>query len=143
MTSNGVLSIGQYEQYRLLCHGVKDRHEDSIREAAVMLAAITPSNSVLIPIPSHQGFATYMLDIALKIASINGCRVCNCLASAERMKLYDAKMAGANLNIDFHLTSNPSGNLYLIDNCIDTGRTYAAARRLLGDIPMITIATTN
>ena len=108
-----------------------------------MLAAITPTDSVLIPVPSHQGSATYMLDIALQIAAINGCRVCNCLASAERIKLYDAKMAGVNLNIDFYLTKSPSGNLYLIDNCIDTGNTYAAARRLLGDIPMITIATTN
>ena len=141
MTSN-ILSIGRYEQYRLLCHGVKDRDEKSFSEAAALLAAITPPDAVLIPIPSHQGRATYMLDIALQIAAINGCRVCDCLASAERIKLYDAKMAGVNLSIDFHLTKSPTGNLYLIDNCIDTGKTYAAARRLLGDIPMITIATT-
>jgi len=44
--------------------------------------------------------------------------------------------------LGFKLTHRPCGNLYLIDNCVDTGMTYNAASMLI-QAPMITIANTN
>ncbi len=142
MMNSSILSLGEYERYRQLCHGVKDGSERAISDAAVLLSALTPSDSTLIPIPSHCGKATYMLDIALQIAKLKGCTVDPCIVSGERAKLYDIKMAGGQINLDFRLTHTPRGNIYLLDNCVDTGMTYMAASRLLGLVPIITIAKT-
>lgn len=140
---NNILSVGFYNQHKQLCHGVKNGNERAIHDAATMLASITPADAVLIPLPSHYGRATYMLDIAQQVAKIKGCEVDPCIASAERIRLYDAKKMGKTLELGFKLTHRPCGNLYLIDNCVDTQKTYNAACDLLGNIPMITIATTH
>lgn len=140
---NDIIALGKYEQYRQLCHGVKDGNSRAIQEAAMMLSAIIPTNATLVPIPSHYGYATYMLDLALEVAKVNGCSVDNCIVSSERAKLYDLKMKGSSLDIDFRLTHRPCGNLYLIDNCIDTGKTYGAACKAIGCVPIITIGLVN
>ena len=142
MMNSSILSLGEYERYRQLCHGVKDGSERAISDAAVLLSALTPSDSTLVPLPSHHGKATYMLDIALQIAKLKGCTVDPCIVSGERAKLYDIKMAGGQINLNFRLTHTPRGNIYLLDNCVDTGMTYRAASRLLGLVPIITIAKT-
>ena len=142
MMNSGILSLGEYERYRQLCHGVKNGSERAISDAAVLLSTLTPSDSTLIPIPSHCGKATYMLDIALQIAKLKGCAVDPCIVSGERAKLYDIKMAGGQINLDFRLTHTPRGNIYLLDNCVDTGTTYRAASKLIGLVPIITIAKT-
>lgn len=141
MKSNNILALGDYyTSLRELCHGVKDGNARAIREAAQLLLGIVPDCSTLIPLPSHYGVPTYMLDLANLVASKKNCRVDPCIKSCERKKLYDLKMRGQSAYLDFRLTHKPTGNLFLIDNCVDTGTTYEAAKRLLGEIPIITIA---
>lgn len=143
MKKNDIIALGIYEQYRQLCHGVKDGNSTAIQEAATMLASIIPNNATLVPIPSHHGYATYMLDLALQVARVNSCSVDNCIVSSERAKLYDMKMKGLSFYLDFRLLHRPCGNLYLIDNCVDTKRTYNAACNIVGQVPIITIGVVN
>lgn len=143
MKSDNVICLGEYEMFRELCHGVKCGNALAINNAVKLLLEITPSNATLVPIPSHFGTATYTLEIANKIAMIKGCSVYPCIVSPERGRMYDAKKLGKSINLNFVLKNTPSGNIFLFDNCIDTGATYDAATRLIGVVPIITIAKTN
>lgn len=136
-----IISLGKYEQHRQLCHGVKNGNISAIIDAAALLASITPEDSTIIPIPSHYGRPTYTMDIAMHIAKIKNCVVDTCIVGNERKRLYDLKKDNLPIDLNFYITHRPKGNLFLLDNCVDTGTTYRAAKRLL-DIPIITIATT-
>ena len=138
---NNILALGDYyTSLRELCHGVKDGNAKAIREAAKLLSSVVPDCSTLIPLPSHYGVPTYTLDLSNLIAFGKNCKVVPCIVSGGRKKLYDLKMQGQTAQLDFRLAYKPTGNLFLVDNCVDTGATYEAAKRLLGEIPIITIA---
>ena len=140
--NDNILSVGMYEQFRQLCHGVKSGNTKAVNEAAFLLSGITPSNATLVPIPSHYGRTTYTLELAKQIAKLTGCMVDDCLAGPERETLYSLKYRGILTDLGMALLHNPNGNIYLLDNVIDTGHTYRASSRLVGNVPIITIAKT-
>ena len=139
---NKILSVGCYAQYKELCHGVKKCNERALHDAARLLSTITPQGATLVPMPSHYGHATYMLDLALMVAALTNGRVDDCLAGRERISLYQAKKQHIGTDLDMVLTHQPDGRVFFIDNCVDTGMTYNAASMLI-QAPMITIANTN
>lgn len=139
---NDIVCLGFYERFRELCHGVKAGNARAITDAASLLSQIVPTDATLVPIPSHYGRATYTLEIANGISKIVGCHIDDCIVGEERRPLYELKKKGIATKLNFRLMHYPIGNIYLIDNCIDTGTTRLAATSLLGDIPMITISKT-
>ena len=146
MNNNLVTYIADYYTggYRELCHAVKERNERAIIEAAKLLATITPANAVIVPIPNHEGYATYTKHIALEISKINGCKVLDLLFSDKRDTLYNSKLKGSKIALNFQTKSTtPNGNIILIDNVIDTATTYnAACNAMKKQLPLITIAAT-
>lgn len=124
---------------RLIAHLMK--YEDAaLFEAAERMAALIDNEerAVLVPMPSHDGCATYTRKLALLIGSKTGHIVCDCLAGNERESLYQAKKEGRTLPPeDLALWLREGyGNMaeerdvWLIDNVIASGATYRAAAKL-------------
>lgn len=59
------LGAAYTRQISHLAHAVKDGDSDAIDQASLMLAKFVPPKSVLIPIPSHTGEATYTLKLTV------------------------------------------------------------------------------
>lgn len=107
---------------------------DDVRRRAVSLAAkdmaaLVPMDSVLVPIPSHVGYATDTLTLANEVARISGFEVLDVLRSDERESSYEAKKDGRDAEIRFRLTSPlPVGKtIVYVDNIIASGTTARAA----------------
>ena len=110
-----------------MCHRIKDGDAEAIEIASEEMARKVPSNSVLIPIPSHTGRATYTLDLAKAIASKSNSKVLDVLEGVPRETIYSMKKNG---RIDLeslrmHLTEPlPKGKtIVFIDNVVASGTT--------------------
>ena len=135
--SNGleILSVGEYSTYRELCHRVKTGERSSIQEAAHLMAERISflSTRILIPMPSHLGYATDTLRLCNEISSLTGLPVMNALMGNERESLYYLKRNGeevADLSFfGFHLVRDIPAELMpvIVDNVIATGQTMKAA----------------
>ena len=135
--SNGleILSIGDYKAYQDLCHRVKTGERSSIQEAAHLMAERIPFllTSVLIPMPSHLGFATYTLGICNEISNLTGIPVVNALRGKEHESMYYLKRNGIVIPnpsfFGFHLVVDIPADLtpVIVDNVIATGQTMKAA----------------
>lgn len=132
-----------YYQVRHLAHKVKAGDLESIDIAANLLFKYVPSNSILIPIPSHNGRATYTLQLARSIAKKSNSRVLDILSSPEREMLYNIKkknkMNPNNVDLGFSSEYNQkvynllhsARNIILIDNVVDSGTTYKQSKDIL------------
>lgn len=136
---------GAYKKrIRNLCHLVKEGNIVAIDEASLMLAKYVPAGSILIPIPSHEGVATYTLTLARFIAKRSKSKVMNILSSPPRERMYNVKMKNNdvnNVNLNFSGASDEDGNIaktlsnarnvILIDNVVSSGVTYEQAQRII------------
>lgn len=134
-------------QSRAIAHGIKNGDMQSIHTAAERMAALVPDNAVLVPMPSHHGYATQTLKLCMVISAITGCAVVNALEGLPRLTNFEAKKAGRSIkwyDMGFHLvTSLPEGReICVIDNVIDTGNTAMAAVAAIGDCKIIAYAMT-
>lgn len=134
---------GAYRQrIRYLCHLVKEGDIEAIDEASLMLAKYVPVGSILIPIPSHGGTATYTLKLAQFIAKRSKSKVMDILSSPARERMYNLKMQKAdvkNINLNFSAASDDNGrianalanarNVILVDNVVSSGVTYEQAQK--------------
>ena len=135
--SNGleILSVGEYSTYRDLCHRVKTGERSSLQEAAHMMAERISflSTRILIPMPSHLGYATDTLRLCNEISSLTGLPVMNALMGSERESLYYLKRNVEEVPdlsfFGFHLVRDIPAELtpVIVDNVIATGQTMKAA----------------
>lgn len=126
-TDNGV---------REICHLVKDGNNSALYRMAIDMGYCLVSNHlkdcVIIPMPSHYGYATYTLSIAKRISRMIGCEVADILRCKPHKSLYDAKLNGETITsteLGFYLqgeypTDKP---IIIIDNVCDSGTTAFAA----------------
>ena len=136
-----MLTLGDYSLQRELCHRVKTSSLPSLREAASKLAEGLdfPADGLLIPVPSHLGFATDTLLLCNELSRLTGLLVCDVLSCSGHESLYLLKKAGSPLpdcqSLDFRLKSElPSGlRPLLVDNVISTGTTMKAALSAVPD----------
>lgn len=136
---------GEYrKRIRFLCHLIKDGDMDAIDEASVILSKYVPPGSVLIPVPSHNGYATYTLTLANFIAKRSKSKVMDILSSPPRERMYNLKFNKGDVeNIDLQFSADSSNkeqiarilkgarNVILIDNVVSSGITYEQAQKAL------------
>lgn len=133
---------------RKVAHAMKDGVMNAIKEAAYQMADMVPGNAVLVPMPSHLGYATDTLKLCEVIGRITGAPIYNILKGVERKKLYDLKKAGLTVNhynLGFHTTSDlpKDRTVVVVDNVIDTGATARAAAAAIGDCVILAYAKTS
>ena len=134
---------GNYaKRIRYLCHAVKEGDIVAIDEASLIMAKYVPSGSILIPIPSHGGKATYTLKLAQFIAKRSKSKVMDIVSSPSRERMYNLKMKNVNIqnvNLNFTSAADDDGNIanrlssvrnvILIDNVVSSGVTYEQAQK--------------
>ena len=135
-------STAPYLDVQTLAHRVKDGDKESIKEAAQRMAEtinVIPdkNNLVLVPMPSHDGYATYTKTLSEEIAKLTGLPFKDVLTAQPHASLYDFKLANGIHNLPLpsvSLTNDlPEGKIPLIiDNVLDTGTTAYAASQAFG-----------
>ena len=136
-----ILCLGHYSAYSDICHGVKTSFAPVVREAAGMMAAslALPSDGVLIPMPSHLGYATDTLALCKELFELSGLPVMDILRSDPHESVYNLKsrtgFVPSGLHLGFRLTGDvPSGlRPLVVDNVIATGFTMKSALALIPD----------
>lgn len=123
---------------RKIAHGLKKGNEQAIKKAACAMAKNIKAGSVLVPIPSANGYADATLKLALALREVTDekIHVADILFSAPRMSHYLSKKRGIALSIEamaMHVKAHaiPHDKLILVDNVADTGKTIMAARKAL------------
>ena len=129
---------------RKLSKDVKKNDTTAIAIAALLLFQIlTPPNAVLIPVPQSSGKADYTLELANTIRIIRqDCEVMDILSSTPRKKLYDIKKCRTSLtgvrtglkvkeSADCKEALQAHSDIFLLDNVVNTGFTFARARKAL------------
>lgn len=140
--TSACLGAGYHGFIRHLAHEVKSGDNDAIDQASLLMMKYVPANSVLIPIPSHYGYATYTLKLAKFIAKRTKSRVLDIVSSEPRETLYNQKMKGidpSKVNLGFNVTQDErvadilhsARNVILIDNVVDSGATYEHTKELI------------
>ena len=143
-----ILALGDYSAYRDICHKVKTSYRLFLREAAGMMADLLtlPSDGVLIPMPSHLGYATDTLDLCKELSSMTGLPVMDILHGDIRESIHNLKsLTGkipTDISLGFRLTRDvPSGlSPLVVDNVIGTGFTMKAALALIPECIPCTLA---
>lgn len=131
-----------YEFARELAHRVKEGDKDAIHKAATLLWKKIPRGSVLVPIPSHYGVATYTMDLARELGELAHVPVVDALRCSPRDTLYGKKLQGRRpQDIDLGIYSSNdvvtskilsrATNVILVDNVVDSGLTYKASMEKL------------
>ena len=136
-----ILALGDYSAYRDICHKVKTSYRPFLREAAGMMADLLtlPSDGVLIPMPSHLGYATDTLDLCKELSFMTGLPVMDILHGDMRESIHNLKsLTGeipTDISLGFRLTRDvPSGlRPLVVDNVIGTGFTMKNALALIPD----------
>jgi adenine/guanine phosphoribosyltransferase-like PRPP-binding protein len=131
-----------------VARGIKYGDVESILKAAEEMSAFVPDDAVLVPMPSHHGFATQTYKLALAISQHTGTPVADVIRGKLRHTLYETKKNGAKPHfhdLQMYLTSSiPSGRyVVVIDNCIDTGASAMAAASLFKKCTVLAYAMTH
>ncbi len=141
------ITTGNYRKkaHNDLAKEMKQGNSLAIAIAAAEMERYIPDNAVLIPMPSHKGFATYTLELAKRIGELTQTEVCDTLKGSPRKSLYQLKKEGRNprkAKFGFYLTASiPSGKqIIIIDNVVATGTTAAAAATAVGDCVVFALA---
>lgn len=118
--------------YREISHGLKHGDDNAIEVASKQMAKLVPPNSILVPVPSHNGSAECTLKLANAIARVTGSEVVDALKGKSRRSLYEMKKNGEKINSDylgFYLDKpiKSGKNVIFVDNVIATGTTANAA----------------
>ena len=125
-----------------LAHAVKSGDPEAIDTASLLLSRYVPPRSVLIPIPSHDGHATYTLKLAKFIAKRTGAKVLDILKTDARESLYMQKQKGVDIDyvdLGYWIMNTPeigeilksAKNVILVDNVVDSGVTYEQAQKVI------------
>lgn len=144
---SGLFTLGSYSDYKTLCHSLKADDSLAIREAAALMASglVLPQDSILIPMPSHLGYATNTLLLADAISELTGVPVMDALRGNCRCSVYDAKRHGHTVTAEelgFGLKMDVPAGLrpFILDNVVATGLTAGAAIGVLPEASVIALA---
>jgi hypoxanthine phosphoribosyltransferase len=132
-------SVARYSKVQAIARGMKRGEKSSIDRAADLMAGMIAAIGrgrpcVLVPIPGHEGKATYTKQLCDEIGVRTGMRTANILKGNHHIALYHAKkndMKPEGIRIDFLMKSPlPAGvTPIIVDNVLDTGHTAYAALR--------------
>ena len=141
-----IIGARPYMEVRDLCHKVKEGYLEAIKEAAASLAASLPDECILVPVPGHDGRATYTARLATKIwdeMNLSGKKPCyiDALAADPHPSFCELKHRGeptdtVKLNTRILARSKKAVRQHciekgmpviLIDNVVDTGKTARSA----------------
>lgn len=129
---NNLLWLGRHEGWlRYIAHGVKDGDEQCIERAARLFDIMLPNECIVVPMPSHVGYATTMASVCMEI---HGRTYLNILRCAEHESSYSVKKDGfAPEDLEMWLAIadgwRPSMPVFVLDNVICSGVTATAAIR--------------
>lgn len=114
---------------RRLAIAVKNGRRDALVEAAMMMAPLIAECSTVVPMPSHEGMATYMLGLAMEIAKIRpDVRVDDALKSVPHPSMYSVKKGGGRARpVKMWMSADVQGRVVVIDNVISSGATALSA----------------
>ena len=147
-----VLSTGYYysDNRNVVCHAMKGGAHSAILQAAEEMSVLikeVAKDSVLVPVPSHLGYATYTLVLAKEIAKRTGIGVADVLKGERRKSLYEMKASGEVVPSDFLKMyvdgPLPTERIILVDNVYATGQTARAAVEAVGDADLLVYARDN
>lgn len=147
--SDGItfLSTGRYYDgiNQWIAHSIKEGDTDAIDYAARRMAAVVPTNAVLVPIPGHHGVADQTLRLVQALSSYTHLPFVDALRGRDHESQYEAKRRGHVLSgreMGFQqVRVLPSGRIpCLIDNVVDTGTTAKAAAEALGNAVVLSFA---
>ena len=120
---------------------------DAAKRMAPLVGAYAPDKAVLVPAPSHKGYATDMLTLANAISERTGIEVVDVLKSDERQSQYEAKketgkpLSSEELGIRMESVL-PEGKLpIVVDNVVNSGNTAKACIDALGGGVVLTVAS--
>ena len=127
--------------------GLNSVNLNAINEAADLMAPMVPDNAVLVPAPSHEGYATDMLLLANAIGVRTNSEVADVLKSAPRDSQYDHKINTGKPftaeELGVHMEGElPKGKFpVVIDNVVNTGNTAEACVQALGGGLVLSLAS--
>lgn len=133
--------VRDYQNVRTLSRNMKNNIE-ALQKVASMLQPFVTSKDILIPIPSHTGRATYMLDVADILRQKTGCKIMNILRCEPHESICEMKKKKDFSWPNIFSGCNPKwipDNAILLDNVLDTGSTYFAAQLALGKLMNILV----
>lgn len=127
---------------REICHEIKKNNLECCEIMAnyFLNQEIIKEGDILIPIPQHNGYSIYTKQIAQLISLQTNAIVEDIIKSKPRETLYELKKQNKKVSLDFSLSKNleqTNGNVFLIDNVLDTGQTFFTCRNLLNGINII------
>ena len=68
---DSIIWLARYEGYfKMLCQGIRNGDEQCIKQSAKFFDAMLPQDSVIVPMPGHNGKATTMLQVAEEIVKL-------------------------------------------------------------------------
>lgn len=133
-----IIWFGRYEGWlRWLCHGVKDGDIECMDKAARLFDVMLPRDSVIVPMPSHDGKADRILSVAQTLRGMDASRsVCDVLMCRPHVSNYvQKKIGGIPQPIKMMLRCRGALSMlrttgkpvFIIDNCIGSGVTAMSA----------------
>ena len=135
-------SVAPYPKVRQLAHGLKDGKQESIRQAAEMMAGniremAAGKYCVLVPVPNHYGRAVYTRALAEELSRRTGVPTWDILSCRPHMPLHyakknDLKPEGIYLKLSLYRQVPRMFTPIIIDNVLDTGYTAGAAIKAVG-----------
>lgn len=152
---------GNHGEIERLAHEVKKNDMTSISKIADLLATkVNAVEPIFVPMPNHNGYAEYTLKISQILADKCNGKCCDILSGDARETLHGMKKKGINpktINMNFRIKNGAMFDdsmfdriIYVVDNVLDTGTTYEAAKQVIqhifgkdADIRLLTLATTN
>lgn len=127
---------------REICHKVKRSDISAISIISDYLSRSLPSSAILIPAPSHFGYATYTLEICKEISRKNKNKIADILRRTPSETLYELKKK-EKAYLNMYLTEKPGSYKFLfIDNIISTGLTFNTAKNLIPNLSPLVFAYT-
>jgi hypothetical protein len=135
-------SVAPYPKVRQLAHGLKDGKQESIKQAAELMAdnikgMAAGKYCVLVPIPNHHGKAVYTKALAEELSRRTGIPTWDILSCRPHMPLHyakknDLKPEGIYLKLSLYRQVPLMFTPIIIDNVLDTGYTAGAAIKAVG-----------
>lgn len=135
-------SVASYPKVRQLAHGLKDGKQESIKQAAELMAdnikgMAAGKYCVLVPVPNHHGKAVYTKALAEELSRRTGIPTWDILSCRPHMPLHyakknDLKPEGIYLKLSLYRQVPRMFTPIIIDNVLDTGYTAGAAIKAVG-----------
>lgn len=135
-------SVAPYPKVRQLAHGLKDGKQESIEQAADLMAdnireMAAGKYCVLVPVPNHHRRAVYTKSLAEELSRRTGIPTWDILSCRPHMPLHyakknDLKPEGIYLKLSLYRQVPRMFTPIIIDNVLDTGYTAGAAIKAVG-----------